>query len=189
MNIQSINRKEQILKATIEIIAVEGVNGSPVSQIARKANVATGTIYHHFKSKDEIINEIYLNIKKNFGLVIENRKAKKKGSKEEFESVWLGFYNYFIENPMEFKFIQQIEYCPIITQKTNFESEKYFLPIFEFYQKGINENILINMDTMLMGSLIYDNITTMIKLNIKGFEITNKILEQAIDFSWRAIAK
>jgi len=189
MNVQSMNKKERVLKATTEIIAVEGVNGSPMSQIAREANVATGTIYHHFNSKEEIINEIYLNIKKNFGLVIENRKAKKKGSKEEFESVWLGFYYYFIENPMEFKFIQQIEHCPIITRKTNIECEKYILPIFEFYQKGINENVFVNMDTMLMGNLIYDNIMTIIKLNIKGFEITNKILKQAIDFSWRAIAK
>ncbi len=189
MNIQSMDKKERILETTTKIIAEEGIYGSPMSQIAKKADVAVGTIYHHFESKEQIINEIYLNIKKNFGAVIAESKAKKLGFREEFDSVWMGFYNYFVAHPIQFKFVEQIEHSPIITDEINEECEKYLLPVFEFYQKGINDGVLMDMDLMLMGSLTYDNIMTMVRLNLKGDIVTDKTLKQAVDFSWRGIAK
>lgn len=189
MNIQSMDKRAQILATITEIIASEGVTGSPMSQLAKKSGVATGTIYHHFKSKEDIINEVYISIKKNFKVIIEEVKAKQLDFEEEFKGVWLGFYHYFANHPTQFKFIQQVDHSPIITPETHTTCEKYLHPVFEFYQKGIDENILIDMDIMLIGHLTYDNIFTMVNLKLKGFQITQRILQQAVDFSWRGIAK
>ena len=50
-----MTKKEKILETTLQLIAKNGLNASPMSMIAKEANVATGTIYHHFKSKEEIM--------------------------------------------------------------------------------------------------------------------------------------
>jgi len=46
MNIQSKDKKEQILEGTMALIAIEGVSGSPMSKIAKNIDIAVGTIYH-----------------------------------------------------------------------------------------------------------------------------------------------
>jgi AcrR family transcriptional regulator len=66
-----VTKKEKILETTLQLIAKNGLNASPMSMIAKEADVATGTIYHHFKSKEEIINEIYLNKKKDFKRILD----------------------------------------------------------------------------------------------------------------------
>lgn len=48
--------REAIFEAAIKIFATSGYNGSTVDEIAAKANVAKGTLYYNFKSKEEIFN-------------------------------------------------------------------------------------------------------------------------------------
>lgn len=48
----------------------QGVHATPMSQIAKEAGVAVGTIYHYFNNKEEIIEEIYTIICKDFGVVM-----------------------------------------------------------------------------------------------------------------------
>ncbi|OJJ14449.1 hypothetical protein BKI52_42465 [marine bacterium AO1-C] len=189
MNIQSMDKREKILQTVMEEIAQEGVNGSPMSQIAKKSGVATGTIYHHFKSKEEIINEIFSTIRKKLKGVIDTVKAKKPAFKEEFEQVWLGFYHHFVAHPLEFKFMQQVDNTPIITEQTYLESGQYLLPVFEFYQKGIEEGLLEDRDVTVLGYLTYDNIMTMVNLKLQGLDITDTLLQQALDYCWSGLIK
>ena len=46
---------ERILQAAVRVFAEEGYSGSTVSQIAREAGVADGTIYLYFKNKEDIL--------------------------------------------------------------------------------------------------------------------------------------
>src|SRR5699024_12802282 len=45
----------QIIEGAIEVIAENGFHASQVSKIAKKANVADGTIYLYFKNKEDIL--------------------------------------------------------------------------------------------------------------------------------------
>ncbi|MFT5821447.1 MAG: TetR/AcrR family transcriptional repressor of multidrug resistance operon [Crocinitomix sp.] len=184
-----MSKKDKILKEATKLITQEGINGSPMSQIAKKAGVAVGTIYHHFKSKEEIINEIYVSIRKKVGDVIIESSKNIVDLKKEFKSVSLAIYVYYVNNPIEYSFLNQLEHSPIITKESHAESEKYFAPIFESYQNAIELGVFINMDLMLMGMLTYNNIITLVELSIKAGNISPEIVDQAIEFSWRGIAK
>ncbi|RMD94084.1 MAG: TetR/AcrR family transcriptional regulator [Calditrichaeota bacterium] len=53
------NKRERILKAAVKVFAQRGFYNSRVSEIARHAGVADGTIYLYFKNKDEILISIF----------------------------------------------------------------------------------------------------------------------------------
>jgi AcrR family transcriptional regulator len=48
-------RVEEILKAAVNEFLEKGYEGSSVESIARRAGITKGGIYHHFRSKDEIL--------------------------------------------------------------------------------------------------------------------------------------
>ncbi|MDK2899263.1 MAG: hypothetical protein PWQ10_450 [Patescibacteria group bacterium] len=50
----SINKKNSILIAAINIFAKEGYDNASVDEITLKANAAKGTFYYYFKSKDDL---------------------------------------------------------------------------------------------------------------------------------------
>jgi AcrR family transcriptional regulator len=53
------DRRKQILKAAVEVFAERGFHRTRVSDIAKRAGVAYGLIYHYFESKDEVLNCIF----------------------------------------------------------------------------------------------------------------------------------
>ena len=54
-----MSRKEDIIYATLELAAERGMKGVSMSQIAEKVGIKAPSLYNHFKSKDEIIREMY----------------------------------------------------------------------------------------------------------------------------------
>tara|TARA_R110002096_G_scaffold74292_1_gene176153 strand:+ start:612 stop:1181 length:570 start_codon:yes stop_codon:yes gene_type:complete len=189
MNIRLVTKKDKILKVTLELIAKNGLNGSPMSLIAKEADVATGTIYHHFKSKSEIINAIYLNKKNDFKRILDHYDDNCLTAEEKFIGIWSDFYHYFVDNPLIFVFTQQISFSPIITEQVKAEGETYYQSIFMFFEKGIKNNIFVEMDLAVMTQLIFGNIMSLVELKLGGLEVSNNKLKEAISYSWRAVKK
>lgn len=53
------DRRKQILEAAVAVFAERGFHKTRVSDIARKAGVAYGLIYHYFDSKDDVLNSVF----------------------------------------------------------------------------------------------------------------------------------
>lgn len=60
-----MNRKEQILWATLDLATKYGLNAISMTQIAQKVGIQKPSLYNHFKNKGEIISSIYEFIREN----------------------------------------------------------------------------------------------------------------------------
>lgn len=56
---KSIAIRESILESAIKVFAKTGFYKAKAVEIARRANIAVGTIYNYFKSKDDILISIF----------------------------------------------------------------------------------------------------------------------------------
>src|SRR5213595_511918 len=54
-----VDKRRQILDAAIRVFARQGFHSCRVSDIADEAGVAYGLVYHYFKSKDQVLNELF----------------------------------------------------------------------------------------------------------------------------------
>jgi AcrR family transcriptional regulator len=54
------DKRRQILDAAVRVFARRGFNGCRVSDIADEAQVAYGLVYHYFRSKDEVLDTLFL---------------------------------------------------------------------------------------------------------------------------------
>lgn len=74
-------RREQIIKAAIEVLEEIGYVSASLSKIAKKANISTGLISYHFSGKEDLMNST-------LGYLIQNeylfiRKRVEQNSKAE----------------------------------------------------------------------------------------------------------
>ncbi len=56
-------KKQSILDASLRLFVENGFHGTSTAEIAKTAGVATGTLFHYFKTKEELINSLYLHAK------------------------------------------------------------------------------------------------------------------------------
>ena len=52
-------KKSQIIDAAIKVFAQKGFYNSKVSDVAREAGIADGTIYLYFKNKDDLLISLF----------------------------------------------------------------------------------------------------------------------------------
>ena len=53
------DKRQRILQAAVKVFARKGYHGARVSEIARKADVADGTIYLYFQNKEDILVSLF----------------------------------------------------------------------------------------------------------------------------------
>jgi AcrR family transcriptional regulator len=103
-------RTEEIVQAAVQEFLEKGYEGASMDNIAKRASLSKGGIYHHFRSKDEIL--IYANQKLSvpeeeiFRKVLLNRSME-KGLKE-FIAEYISFWTENSEN-LRFYFLSMVK--------------------------------------------------------------------------------
>jgi len=60
---RSEDKRNAILDAATHVFAERGLTAAPTSEISKQAVVAEGTLFTYFKTKDDLINALYREIK------------------------------------------------------------------------------------------------------------------------------
>jgi len=134
MNIHFKNKKKVTAATTLELIVTQGIQETPMSQISKVSGVPVGTIYHHFKGKDDIINYIYLELKKEFSQALMAETEVLIDFRLQFIQIWKNLFKYYNSNELKFKFSQHVSHLPIIYDKTKEEGLVYYTPVIDFFE-------------------------------------------------------
>ena len=100
-------KEKKILQAALNLFIERGFHDTPTSLIAKKADVATGTLFHYFKSKEDLINELYLDAKNSLFQELIKEIGEETPDEEKLELLWMNLVKCGLKSPREFKFYQQ----------------------------------------------------------------------------------
>jgi TetR/AcrR family transcriptional regulator, repressor of fatR-cypB operon len=111
MNIHSMagaesDKSEAILRAALDLFVERGFHGTSVPSVADKANVATGTIYHYFTSKEALVNALFRSLKQKIIDQVLNDFPYSSPIREQFRLVWTRMAEFAVKHPREFAFLE-----------------------------------------------------------------------------------
>jgi len=192
MNVQSTetdDKRTAIFTATVELIAEKGFHGTPMSEIAEKAGVSVGTIYHYFKGKDDLILKLHIDIKERFARALVTDDDENMEPYQRFFNLWRNMIRHLAANPAERAFISQFDNSPY--EKTC-GSEHHFATFARtvvFIQSGIDAGMLKPLPVIVImeGTLALANAVT--RLESIGLTIDDEMLKTTCKMAWDAIAK
>jgi len=115
------DKRRRILDAALKIFAERGYHGTAVPEVAEAAGVGTGTLYHYFEHKHQLVNEVYRDAKLRLrgalldGLVDPDLE-KPDAARAWFDEVWRRLADYARREPDTFRFLEMqdhVEYLDI----------------------------------------------------------------------------
>lgn len=68
--IQALKTKENIYETAFNLVEKRGFENITIEEICREAKVSVGTFYNYFKSKDDILNEIFRKADEHFNTTV-----------------------------------------------------------------------------------------------------------------------
>lgn len=190
MDDKNLDKRQAILQAALQLISENGFHGTPMSLVAKEAAVGVGTIYRYFANKEELINELYKEVKINVTAAMLAGYREDLPIRERFVRICTNLVHYFLEHPMEMRFIEQYANSPFITTVTKQENARLFQPISSFFRYAQQQQIIKDMPLEILSALVYGMMMALVKLpNELNFRVDEAALETGITAAWDAIKR
>ncbi len=182
-------KKQQILDASLKLFVENGFHGTSTAEIAKTAGVATGTLFHHFKTKQELINTLYLNTKERMLIEVSEDYNCKKPFKTNIKNLWLKFSYFGIENSDMFQFILIFHSSPYITSLTKEQVENRSDDLIKFYKQGIEcSEIKMVFEEMMLDYFWGTIFSTVNHFNRHPERLNKKNMNLAFELFWDGIS-
>jgi AcrR family transcriptional regulator len=115
--VKSPEKRTAILRAAVHEIARAGL-GAPTARIARRAGVAAGTLFTYFPNKEELLNQLYVELKGEVYRRINTNFPHKGSLERRARHIWSSVLDWAIEFPEKRKVSAQLNVSDLITPET-----------------------------------------------------------------------
>ncbi|GGH82585.1 AcrR family transcriptional regulator [Pullulanibacillus pueri] len=185
-----VDKRSAALKATLALISEQGFHGTPMSQIAERANIGIGTIYRYFKNKEDLINALYIEVKKRMAEHIFNHSFKDTPVEAQLKQYLIQFIRFSIEHPQELNFTEQYENSPLITEETRAEAMRVLEPLMTLFQRAVEQRLLKAMPIEMLVAMLGGSAIALAKLYLSDQKrLDEHTLEAGVSAIWDLIKK
>ncbi|MGL5358472.1 MAG: TetR/AcrR family transcriptional regulator [Shewanella sp.] len=108
------DKRQAILATALALFVSQGFHGTSTASIAKQAGVATGTLFHHFASKDALMESLFLSIKQEFADALLLTPYQGGDLKQSARQLWQSAIDWSLANPVKQLFFQQYSMSPLI---------------------------------------------------------------------------
>ena len=156
VNWGNMNNRRALLDAARSLVAVKGVKGTTIAQIATQAGVAKGLLFYYFKDKESIIQAIAEELDADYMAALQS-KQKDLTALESLHQLFQYHFAFLEQVPEGVQFIYQSIAAPGSGSAIGFY-EHLYMRILEILEEGVRcgEFILPNAEElayMILGSL------------------------------------
>ncbi len=187
------DKREEIVRAALALIAVHGFHGAPLAMIADRAGVGAGTIYLYFENKDVLIAEIYKDIEDRLSPLIMEGYAPEKPIRERFLHLGTALLRYFFDNPLDFRYLEQFHNSPygVGFRRDNILGQKRNCNVYrELFEEGVDGQVMKNLPLIILFALAFGPLLTVARKHILGFiSLDDSLITRTVEACWDGIRR
>jgi len=183
-----LDSKAKILKAALKLFITEGFDGTSTAKIVKESGVSNGTLFHYFKTKEDLINKLYITIKDDYRRYLLEHMKSCDTSKGKIKHLWYCCAQWHVDNEDSMTFFDMFSNSPYIDKLSKEEASRNFNFINELFLDAIKDEILINVSPNLLTYSFYSSIQAFYKYIKDYSENPGEYQDIAFRMWWRSVA-
>jgi AcrR family transcriptional regulator len=137
---KSEDKRNSILSAATQVFAERGL-GAPTAAITTAAGIAEGSLFTYFKTKDELINALYRELKLELADAMMSGFPRKQSVRHRMEHVWNRYVQWGVANPGQQKVLKQIQVWGGLTEESKQAGFAPFIEIQKTAEDAVTQKI------------------------------------------------
>ena len=187
---KSEDKRNAILDAATRLFAERGLAAAPTSEISSLAGVAEGTLFTYFKTKDDLINALYRQIKLELADAMMSDFPRKKNVRTRLQHVWDRYVNWGIANPAQRKVLGQLCWSDVLTKEAKDAGSAPFVEIQTMIRDAIEvrvfrDDLPVELVSKSLGALAEATMDLTASHPSKG----NEYRDSGFEMFWSGITK
>lgn len=187
------DKRDRVIDAALELIAEHGFHAAPMALIAQKAEVATGTIYRYFKSKDVLIQELYMELESRIIAFISDGYSDGISLRERFLHLGKGLLRYFISYPLDFRYLEQFHNSPygvVCRRDQLLNKPNNYNVLVELFHQGTEQKVLKNLPLVAFFALGFGPMISIARDHILGFvDLDEHLIGETVNGCWDSVKR
>lgn len=186
------DKREEIVRAALELIAEHGFHGAPMAMIAGRAGVGAGTIYRYFENKDVLIREIYACLEDAIWAAIKEKYPERGTIRERYLHIGQRLISWFLASPLEFRFIEQFHNSPygVDCRREKVFGKKNKGLAAQLFEEGQKKKIIKDLPILILFALSFGPLVEACRDHILRFiELDDDLITRIIEANWDAIRR
>ncbi|MEX6625714.1 TetR/AcrR family transcriptional regulator [Tenacibaculum salmonis] len=185
---KSIDKRNALVKATIELVNNNGFHATPMSKIAKMANVSPATIYLYFENKQDLVNQTYIEVKSKYTDYAFATYNDKVSVEIGFEVIWKRIADFKLKECENAMFLAQCDNTPMIDELSRQEGIKHLQPLLDLWRRGKKEGIIKPMSDYILYAYAINPLSFLIISQKRGaFTLDKTHIEEAYQSAWNSI--
>jgi len=182
------HKTEQVFAATLRLVHEKGLAGITMSEIAREAAIATGTLYIYFDNKEALINELFTHCRQSAVEIYFEGYSAEIPYKQGFKQVWYNLFRYRTDYFEKAVFMDQCYHSPFITESTREITRKLTQPLHQLVARGREQQMLKDLDNFILLTFIVGTINEFVKHSkYSGKRIPKASADALFELCWDGI--
>ena len=183
------DRHESILEAALQCFVERGFHGTAIPQIAERAGIAAGTIYHYFDSKEALVNALYRTWKGTVAQRVFTAFPQTAPVREQFRIMWHEMVAFARAAPEAFAFIELHNHASYLDG----ESLAIDRTVKDFTASVIaraqRDGLVKPLDARVLMELVFGAFVGMMRAHWEGrITLTDDVIAAAEQACWDAVA-
>jgi AcrR family transcriptional regulator len=185
---KSIDKRNALIRATIKLVNNNGFHATPMSKIAKIANVSPATIYLYFENKQDLVNQTYMEVKAKYTKYAFATYNQNMSVEEGFEIIWKRIADFKLKDCENALFLAQCDNTPMIDEPSLQEGIKHLQPLLDLWERGKKEGIIKPLSNYLLYAYAINPLSFLIMSEKRGFFKLDKThIEEAYLSAWNSI--
>lgn len=185
---KSQEKRNAILAAAIELIAEQGLS-VPTAKIAQAAGVAEGTLFTYFETKERLLNELYLELKREDQEEMTRDYPVHAILKDRARYVWDMYVGRGLAQPHKFKTMTQLSVSEHILEQTKRQSKEGFEDISAMLQECLTSGSLKDQPSEFGTALFMSMMNMTIEFIFQHPSEANRFCDAGFTAFWNAVTK
>lgn len=185
---KSEDKRNAILAAAIQVFAERGLV-TPTSAISSAAGVAEGTLFTYFKTKDELVNAVYREIKLDMADAMLSGFPRKASLRQRLQHVWDQYVGWAVENSAAHKVLKQMEVWDGITEESKSAGMAPFVEIHAMATAAVEQRIFLDVPQTFISATINALATMTMELMRQNPEEAEMYRNVGFEFLWAGLTR
>jgi AcrR family transcriptional regulator len=187
---KSEDKRNAILDAATRVFAERGLTAAPTSEISKQAGVAEGTLFTYFKTKDDLINALYREIKLELADAMMSGFPRKTSVRNRMRHVWDGFVNWGLANPEQRIALAQLQVSGMLSKESFEAGSAPFVEIQDMIHDAIEQHILrAELPIELISKVLAALAEATMDLIVLKPALANQYRNAGFEIYWAGIAR
>jgi len=183
------DRRESILEASLACFVERGFYGTAIPEIAERADIAAGTIYHYFESKEALVNALYRLWKGAISQRVFTAFPQGAPVRIQFQVMWKEMVDFARRNPTAFAFIELHNHASYLDAESKAIDQNVKVFTRAVIVRAQTDGLVKSLDPNVLMELVFGAFIGMMRAHWEGrIELSDEIIRGAEQACWDAVA-